>query len=73
MKVVCKRVTDGGMGEYEYLSKGKCYYVFLVHSSVVFDKEKNDHVHKSTFLVFNDANKWREYPTELFEPLQNQS
>ena len=70
MKLKCKTIDgNNGSSEYEYLTIGKKYEATLAHSSVKFSEEEKRHFHNSVFLVYNDSNKWREYPSYLFEPI----
>lgn len=73
MKVMCITTKYSPIDselEYESLgiSVGTYYEVFLASSSCEFSEKLNDHVHKSSFLVYNDEKKWVEYKSCLFAP-----
>ena len=71
MKLQCVSTQDKdcSMSEYESLTVKGYYTGTLVKSTVEFSEKLNDHVHKSVFLVYNDKNEWREYPSYLFKPV----
>ena len=70
MNLQCVSIQDenDSIGEYEGLTVNKNYTGTLAKSKVKFSVSLNEYIHKSTFLIYNDEKKWREYPSHLFRP-----